>query len=200
MAYVYKFRISLCELEEYIWREIEISSLSSVAKLGYSVLAAFEAAASHLFYISHDDNRYEIQFEDDFFDDEEVFDPTTCKISSLRLSVGDHLHMKYDYGAGWEFDIKLISITEMKKGAGTHYPFITDGCGTGIIEDASPLELVDYVKQIEKTGELPNYYNYFFNRAMKWDHRTYDIDFANVFFKDIILQFKEAYENPDYNY
>ena len=51
MAQVYKFRVQLKELEKYIWRDIEISSLSSVAKLGYAILAAFEANASHLFCI-----------------------------------------------------------------------------------------------------------------------------------------------------
>ena len=30
------------------------------------------------------------------------------------LSVGDVLEMEYDYGAGWEFTIELLSITEMK--------------------------------------------------------------------------------------
>lgn len=29
----------------------------------------------------------------------------------------------------------------MKKGAETNYPYITDGCGKGIIEDALPFEL-----------------------------------------------------------
>lgn len=34
MAEVYKFKVGLSELENYIWRDIEITSLSSVAKLG----------------------------------------------------------------------------------------------------------------------------------------------------------------------
>lgn len=51
MADVYKFKVSLKELETIIWRDIEITSVSSVAKLGYSILAAFESTASHLFNI-----------------------------------------------------------------------------------------------------------------------------------------------------
>ena len=51
MADVYKFKVTIKEVPDKIWRDIEISSLSSVAKLGYTILATFEAAASHLFNI-----------------------------------------------------------------------------------------------------------------------------------------------------
>lgn len=85
-------------------------------------MAAFESIASHLFNIRFDGKRYEIVFEDDDFDDEPVIDPIRTKLSTLKLSVGDKLSMEYDYGAGWNFEIELLSITEMKRGAGTHYP------------------------------------------------------------------------------
>ena len=48
MADVYKFKEKLKELETIIWRDIEIMSVSSVAKLGYSILVAFESTAGHL--------------------------------------------------------------------------------------------------------------------------------------------------------
>ena len=48
MADVYKFKVRLCELESKIWRDIEITSVSSVAKLGY------------LFKIKFKGNRYEL--------------------------------------------------------------------------------------------------------------------------------------------
>ena len=41
MADVYKFKVKLREMEEYIWRDIEITSVSTVSKLGYAILAAF---------------------------------------------------------------------------------------------------------------------------------------------------------------
>ena len=43
MADVYKFKVTIKEVPDKIWRDIEISSLSSVAKLGYTILATFEA-------------------------------------------------------------------------------------------------------------------------------------------------------------
>ncbi|MCH5186697.1 MAG: plasmid pRiA4b ORF-3 family protein, partial [Oscillospiraceae bacterium] len=123
MTQIYKFKVTLCESENYIWRDIEISSLSSVAKLAYTILAAFEAEASHLFNIVCSGTRYEFLYDNDldFYDDYETvpIPPNAVKLTSLRLNVGDSMTMEYDYGAGWEFNICLMSVTDMKKGAGT---------------------------------------------------------------------------------
>ena len=85
MADIDKFKVRLCELQDSIWRDIEITSVSSVAKLGYAILAAFESTASHLFNIRCNGKRYEIMFEEDGFDDEPVIDPIRTKISALKL-------------------------------------------------------------------------------------------------------------------
>jgi hypothetical protein len=106
MADVYKFKVKLSELENAIWRDIEITSVSSIAKLGYVILAAFESTASHLFNIRFDGKRYEIIFAEDDFGDEPVIDPIRTKLSALKLNVGDKLSMEYDYGSGWEFEIE----------------------------------------------------------------------------------------------
>ena len=49
MPEVYKFKVKLRELENKIWRDIEITSASNIAKLGYAVLATFEAEGSPCF-------------------------------------------------------------------------------------------------------------------------------------------------------
>ena len=48
-----------------------------------------------------------------------AIDPIATKSRILCLSVGDVLTLKYDYGAGWDLSIELVSVTEMKKGTGT---------------------------------------------------------------------------------
>lgn len=194
MADVYKFKVKLCELENVIWREIETTSVSSVAKLGYAVLAAFESTASHLFNIRFDGKRYEIVFEEDDFDDEPAIDPIKTKLSTLKLNVGDKLSMEYDYGAGWEFEIELLSITEMKRGAGTHYPYVTDGKGKGIIEDTSPFELAGMVERTDKNGTLPQIMDMYSGKEVSWDYRKFDLEYCNVFFKDNVWKIQNAYE------
>lgn len=194
MADVYKFKVSLCELENIIWREIEITSVSSVAKLGYAVLAAFESTASHLFNMRCDGKRYEIEFEEDDFDNEPAINPIKTKLSTLKLSVGDKLSMEYDYGAGWEFEIELLSITEMKRGAGTHYPYVTDGKGKGIIEDTSPYELAELIENTDKDGTLPQTMDMYSDKEVSWDYRKFDLEYCNVFFKDNVWKIQNAYE------
>lgn len=194
MADVYKFKVRLCELENVMWRDIEITSVSSVAKLGYAVLAAFESTASHLFNIRFDGKRYEIVFEEDDFDDEPAINPIRTKLSALKLSVGDKLSMEYDYGAGWEFEIELLSISEMKRGAGTHYPYVTDGKGNGIIEDTSPYELAEMVEKTDKDGTLPQIMDMYSGKEVLWDYRKFDLEYCNVFFKDNVWKIQNAYE------
>lgn len=194
MAEVYKFKVKLQELENMIWRDIEITSVSSVAKLGYSVLAAFESAGSHLFSIRYKGKRYEIMFEEDDFGSEPVMDPMTTKLSDLKLTVGDTLRMEYDYGAGWEFSIELMSVTEMKRGTGNHYPYITDGAGKGMIEDTSPAYLAGLVRQIDKTGNLPQIADGDSGKKYEWDYRKFDLEDSNMFYKDMILNLQYIYE------
>lgn len=197
MADVYKFKVKLKQLDNIIWRDIEITSVSSVAKLGYAILAAFESTASHLFYIRCNGKRYEIVFEEDGFDDEPVIDPIKTKLSSLNLSVGDTLEMEYDYGAGWEFFIELLSMEEMKRGRGTHYPYVTDGKGKGMIEDTSPYALADIIEKTDRDGIIPKIPDPYSGKEKEWDYRDFDLEYCNVFFKDNVWQIQYAYEQDE---
>lgn len=176
MADVYKFKVKLREFEEHLWREFEISSSSTVAKLGYAVLAMFEAQGSHLFCIKFDNERYENVF-DDIYEGFgiEVIDPTSVKLSSLKLNTGDLLSVEYDYGAGWTFDIEFISSEPMKKGMGTHYPYVVAGKGWGIIEDSCPEELLYQIKENEIRG--------------------YNLEISNCLLKGKIYYMQEIYED-----
>lgn len=194
MADVYKFKVSLCELANIIWRNLEITSVSSVAKLGYAVLAAFESTASHLFNIQFDGKRYEIMFEEDDFAGEPVIDPIKTKLSALKLCVGDKLSMEYDYGAGWEFEIELLSVTEMKRGTGAHYPYVTDGKGKGLIENISPYELIELVENTDKSNTLPKIMDLYTGKEVSWNYKNFDLEYCNLFFKEYVWKIQNAYE------
>lgn len=193
MADVYKFKVKLVDLENVIWRDIEITSVSSMAKLGYAVLAAFESAGSHLFNIKHKGEQYEIVFDDDF-PDEPVIDPIKTKLAKLNLAIGDILTMEYDYGVMWEFSIELVSLTEMKKGMGNHYPYVTDGKGKGIVEDISPYELMEIVEKTDSDGIIPKVYDYFLREEVDWDYRDFNLELCNLLFKDNLTDIQCGYE------
>lgn len=194
MSNIYKFRVSLCEAENILWRDIEITSVSSVAKLGYAILAAIESTASHLFNISYNGERYEVLFDEEDIDDEIALDATMTKLSSLKFKVGDKLTMEYDYGSSWRFDIVLLSVTEMQRGTGTHYPYITDGNGKGIIEDISPDDFIELIKKTDKDGTLPVIADAYSGEEIEWDYRDFNLEHCNMFFKDIVSDMQIAYE------
>lgn len=200
MADVYKMKVWLGGLKDVIWRDIEVSSLSSVAKLGYTVMAAFSADGSHLFNIKFGDKTYEIVFDEDFcnnLEEDLPLDPTTTKLSALKLKVGDILTMEYDYGAGWEFYAELISISKMQSGMGTHYPYITDGMGKGIIEDVCLSDLEDIIKETDRSGICSKILTAFGENEMVWDYRDFNREFENALLKGSIMRLKHAYEYPE---
>lgn len=53
MTKVLKFRVEIEELENKIWREIEITDRRTVADLAYTILATFESLGYHLYYIKY---------------------------------------------------------------------------------------------------------------------------------------------------
>ncbi|TCS77664.1 pRiA4b ORF-3-like protein [Pectinatus cerevisiiphilus] len=102
--------------------------------------------------------------------------------------------MEYDYGAGWGFEIELLSMSEMKRGAGTHYPYVTDGNGRGIIEDISPYELAEIVTKTDMNGILPQIMDMYANREISWDYRKLDLKYCNAFLKNDVWKIQNAYE------
>ncbi|MGM9551898.1 MAG: plasmid pRiA4b ORF-3 family protein [Clostridia bacterium] len=195
MAEVYKFKVKLREPEDKIWRDIELTSTSSVAKLGYAILASFEAEGIHLFCIKFKGDRYEI-VNDDFYDKLGIktMDPIFIKLSSLKMEIGDTMELEYDYGVGWFFDIELICVKPMAKGTGNYYPYVTDGAGLGIIEGLYADEWAEYIKTVDETGVPPIYYDVF-DKEVTWDYRKFDIDITNALLKGTVKRMKRIYED-----
>lgn len=149
MTKVYTFKIVYIGCESRIWRDIQISSNSTMAVLGYAVLSSFSTCAYHLFMMSCKGTNYEL-------DDEEFQTKpklmTETKLGNLKLEIGDKIHMIYDFGEEQEFEITLISDEEMPKGSGRAYPRISDGAGRGIIDDMPADELLKLIKKIDETA------------------------------------------------
>lgn len=198
MADVYKLKVWLGGFENIFYRTIEVSSLSTVAKLGYTVMAAFEADGSHLFNIKFCGERYEITFDNDCYDKEDLpIDPTKIKLDKLGLKEDDVLTMEYDYGADWIFYIKLESISKMQARTGTHYPYVTDGKGRGIIENIFKSDLEDIIEKTDKSGKgikIPSGYG---EREYVWDYRYFNLENVNALLKGEISLIQSRYECDD---
>lgn len=192
MARVYTFKIIYMGCENKIWRDIQISSKSTLAVLGYAVLSSFSTCAYHLFYMEYKGTNYELN-DEEFQTKPKLMAET--KLGDLKLEIGDKIHMIYDFGEEQEFEITLLSDEEMSRGSGRAYPKVSDGAGRGIIDDMSAEDLLDLIKKIDKTGKSDFIYA---NKGehLPWDYRNYQIDIDNCLLKDEIAKIKSAYENP----
>ena len=188
-AKVYTFHIVYEGLEDKIWRKVAVSSNYRLDQLGYTVLAAFDTMAYHLFEFFYDNKRFEIPNEDAF---EEQIDMADFKLHQLELKIGDSIRMGYDFGTTQTFLIKLINIEDMGKGQGRKYPYVLEGAGRGIIDDMSSDELQELVEEIDATGKTkePFYYQ---NRSLPWDYRWFDLNCINGLLKGEIEFIEEGY-------
>ncbi len=193
MARVYTFKIIYVGCENKIWRDIQISSKSTLAVLGYAVLSSFKTCAYHLFYMEYKGTNYELN-DEEFQTKPKLMAET--KLGDLALELGDKIHMVYDFGEEQEFEITLLSDEEMPKHSGRAYPKVSDGAGRGIIDDMSAEDLLAIIKKIDKTGNSDFIYAHKGERV-PWDYRNYRIDTDNCLIKGEITKIKSAYENPE---
>lgn len=192
MARVYTFKIVYIGCENKIWRDIQISSNSTMAVLGYAVLSSFSTCAYHLFMMTYKGTNYELD-DEEFQTKPKLMSET--KLGNLKLEIGDKIHMIYDFGEEQEFEITLLSDEEMSRGSGRAYPKVSDGAGRGIIDDMSAEDLLDLIKKIDKTGKSDFIYAHRGERT-PWDYHNYQIDIDNCLLKGRIAKIKSAYENP----
>lgn len=192
-ANVYRFLIAYKGYEEKIWREVEVSGNYPLSKLAYLVLASFDTLANHLFFIEHKGNHYEIDFDDDFYDEESI-DPTTISLNKMGLKIGSVMKMVYDYGCEQEFIIKLKEISGMEKGTSLKYPRIVSGQGKGILDNMFSAEFGEVIKQIDENNKSEQMYLSPTGEYELWDYRDFDIEEMNRTLKSDIEAIQNGFE------
>lgn len=192
MDKVLKFKVGIEELEDKIWREIEITDRRTVADLAYTILATFDSLAYHL---------YNIKYKDYTFDcfgcteiDENAIDATTTKLSVLGLETNDELEMEYDYGSTTTFKITYIGERNMSEFEGYLYPNIVDGAGRGMLDDMCDFELKEIVEDTDRKGYSDYYVTPGYEKHEKYDYRKFNLKENNKKLKGLVLEIKNGYE------
>lgn len=195
MAKVLTFKVAIEGLEDKIWRKIEITDRRTIADLAYTILATFDSLAYHLYDIKYKDKVYDcwVCEEDNLYDILPV-NATITKLSSMELKENDTMEMEYDMGSTTTFKITYLESRELERGKGTHYPYIIDGAGRGMLDDLCDFELKEIVEDIDKKGYSDHYFTPGYERTIKYDYRDFDIKFNNALLKDHILKIKNGYE------
>lgn len=109
---------------------------------------------------------------------------------------GQRLLFEYDFGDGWEVDLKLEKIIYDKELPAKSLPRVIEGEGCGIIEDCGgPLHLMDMDKAFkEKSGEDYEMFRKWYGKD-KLDLVSFDLDDINFRLKKVPRIYKELYED-----
>lgn len=195
MAKVLTFKVGIEGLEDKIWRKIEITDRRTVADLAYTILATFDSLAYHLYNIKYNDKVYDcfVCIEDDFTDIPKV-NATITKLSDIGLRENDTMEMEYDYGSTTTFKITYLGSTDLERGNGSHYPYVIDGAGRGMLDDMCDFELKEIVEDIDKKGYSKHYFTPGYERTIKYDYRQFNIKNNNALLKGLVLEIKNGYE------
>ena len=185
----YKFKVSLNEFEDIIWREILVDSKARLADLAYVILASFETDATHLYNIEYKGLMYEC------FECDEIEYPyeiaTDYKLSQLSLNLDDKLLMTYDFGSDWKLTISLIEIIELN---GVGVPKIVAGKGKGIPEDIFREDLRILISSNDSTDKSDHKYLELESLNKSWIYNEYDINEDNDRLIKVTKTIKKGYE------
>ena len=115
------------------------------------------------------------------------------KLGELNAKVGDKLTMLYDFGCDQEFEIEIMNIETMSKGAGRSYPKIIAGAGKGILDDVPVFETLEIINDTDKNGSSAYTYLTKYENEVIWDYRDYDLKADNILLKGEIARIAEGY-------
>lgn len=190
---VYSFHIAYEGFEDKIWRTVQVSGNNTLAQLGYLTLATFDLLAYHAFEFTYRNTPYVLPMVLDEDDIEGAEDSTQVKLCKMGLTVGEQFKMEYDYGCSQIFLVRLDAVSDMERGCGAHYPYVTDGRGRGILDDVPPEEFGEIIDRIDATGES-DYRVERYGAEEIWDYRRFDLKIENMRLKGRIACIREAYE------
>lgn len=197
MTKVLTFKVEINELEDKIWRKIEITDRRTVADLAYTILATFDSLAYHLYDITYNNKIYDcwVCHEDD--PKEGLFNATITKLSDVGLKENDTMIMEYDTGSTTTFKITYLGCSNFERCTGSHYPYIIDGGGRGMLDDICDFKLKEIIDDIDKKGYSEHYFTPGYERNIKYDYRKFNIKNNNALLKGLILDIKNGYEIGD---
>ena len=192
-AQVYTLHIAYVDYEDKISRTVELSGNNTVAQLGYLILHTFDTLAYHAFEFTHKDTPYVLPMILEETDIEGAIDATQAKLHELGLSVDEEFTMEYDYGCSHTFNIKVLAVSDMPRGAWKRYPRILEGKGRGILDDISPEQFASFIEQIDSTGKSDIHVTRD-GRDVIWDYRDFKLEAENILLKFGVDRVRRAYE------
>ena len=196
MTRVLVFLVEIVEVEDKIWREIELTSRRTVADLAYAILASFRSEASHLYDIAYKGKVYDCGIDADMIRGEMPFFADDVRLGELDLELGDTMVMKYDFGLNFQFRIKFLGEKGFRQGSGNGYPKVTAGAGWGMVDDVTNEELKEAVEDIDINGEIEYQTVSLASVESKaFDYKKFDLKLNDKMTRREFRKIKEEYES-----
>lgn len=114
----YTLRISLKHIKPAIWRKVEIPSNVTLIYLSDLIMDLMGWFGGHMHQYRKGKTYYapQEQIDESPFDTDDTFPEENYSIEDILYEVGKTVIFEYDFGDGWEHEIKLSSVAEYKDG------------------------------------------------------------------------------------
>lgn len=126
---VYELTITLKHLDPPVWRKVLVDPDIRLDALHEIIQVAMGWEDAHLHAFHNKGRTFMIDPEDDFGESDSELDFT---LRDLAPHVGDHIEYEYDFGDGWQHEIKVTGVLEF--GSRMQVPSVIEG------ENACPPE------------------------------------------------------------
>ncbi len=198
-SYTYQLEAELKDFKPRIWRRFLIDSSSSLADLGYALVAMFEGQASHLFHFWHPKD-YGLCYECACYEPVEnlgfgpihfkAVDARSITLAKALPEVGSVINFEYDFGDSWDFKIKLKKII-----GGPHELEVIGGAGYGIIEDCGGVSGLNHIVELCKNRCGREYEEFVaWSGLVEFDIKEFDCLQMNKGLIEYAEMIKAAYE------
>ncbi len=174
---VYQFHISMKYLEPKIWRRFLVTEETSLEKLHKIIQEVMGWDDFHMHEFTIERRRFGTANSEWDFD--EVLNEKKFKISDLKLTEKSKFSYLYDFGDGWEHEIKVEKILPFENTA--KYPKCIAGKMACPPEDCGSYSGYDELRDLSKLSkdELDEYQL----ERLEWldeYNEDYDFEFYNV--------------------
>ncbi len=122
---VFHLTVTLSDFRLVIWRELQVSTTSSLQDLHEIIQIAMGWTNSHLYEFTVADQTYRAAYIEHEFPGEDFLDASSVTLRALGLRAGSRFIYEYDFGDSWMHEI-VVDRVEVPEFA-IYYPRCTGG-------------------------------------------------------------------------
>ena len=174
---LYKFHISLLDVEPMIWRRVTIPVKWRLNKVSMALMIAMGWTNSHLHEIEYKNVIYlDCPEESEELEDEFTYIKESKKrLIELELKPGDSFSFRYDFGDGWEHKVTMEGTAEIPSPQIKPRANCLEGARACPPEDCGGTRGYESLLSTLKDKNHPEY-----NEMMEWLGGHFDPEFFDI--------------------